>query len=289
MYTSLVRDEVKEIKSRVTRSSRWLVCILTLISAAGALQHVSADVGDWKRIGKAGEWKGTIALATMNDRLYTIDNSGALYVTDLAAGTWRQLGKAEFGKTRFLFAEGQSLYSIETDGSLYRVSPTNGAWSRVGQAGVWNNTIAGTMLNGRLYTVEQTGILYETIPATGVWKKLGNAEFAKSRFIFGEGSSLYTIEDGGLYRVNPTDGSWRLVGKAEDWTGTRAVAVLADQLYSANKSGALYKSSLETGQWVAVGKPAFGKTAFLFVVGYQLYSIESDGSLYAIETPRMVG
>lgn len=288
MCTSPVRDEVKQIRNRVIKSSLWWFCILMLIGAAGVRQ-VSADVGDWKRIGKAGEWKGTIALATMNVRLYTIDNSGALYATDLAAGTWRQLGKAEFGKTRFLFAGDQSLYSIETDGSLYRVSSTTGAWSRVGDAGVWNNTIAGTMLNGRLYTVERSGILYETNPATGVWKKVGKPEFAKSRYIFAEGSSLYTIEDGGLYRVNPNDGAWGLVGKAEDWTGTRAVAVLADQLYSTNKSGALYQSSLATGRWVAVGKPVFGNTTFLFVSGYQLYSIEADGSLYAIETPRMAG
>ncbi len=149
--------------------------------------------------------------------------------------------------------------------------------------GVWQNSVP------ILYTVERSGILYETNLATGVWKQIGKAEFGKTRYIVGEGESLYTIENGGLYRINPANGSWGLVGKADDWSGTRAVALLADQLYSANKSGALYQSSLATGRWVTVGKRQFGNTAYLFVVNYKLYSIEADGSLYAIETVPMAG
>src|SRR6266542_2722145 len=168
MYTSVCQHKTMKVARRVKRTSWSWFCILMLMVAAGALHQAKADVGDWKRIGKAGEWKNTIALATMNDR-------------------------------------------------------------------------------------------------------------------------LYTIESGGLYRINPANGSWGLVGKADDWSGTRAVALLADQLYSANKSGALYQSSLATGRWVTVGKRQFGNTAYLFVVNYKLYSIEADGSLYAIETVPMAG
>ncbi len=103
MYTSVCQHKTMKVARRVKRTSWSWFCILMLMVAAGALHQAKADVGDWKRIGKAGEWKNTIALATMNDRLYTIEKGGALYVTDLPAGTWRQVGKTEFGRTLFLF------------------------------------------------------------------------------------------------------------------------------------------------------------------------------------------
>lgn len=293
MYASLrcyKTNSTEEVTLRVKRSFLSCLCILVLMLAVGALQpEARADVGDRTRLGQAGEWKGTTLAATENNRLYTIDQSGALYVTNLSNGKWKQLGKAEFANTRFLFAVGQTLYTIETDGSLYRVSQADGSWSRVGQAGVWKDTIAGTTMNGRLYTVERSGILYESNPATGVWKQVGKAEFARTRYMFGAEGSLYTIENGGLYRVNPTNGSWGLVGKAEDWSGTLAIATMAGRLYSANKAGMLYESSLTDGGWSAVGKPVFGKTVHMFESGYKLYTIDADGSLYVIETPPLAG
>ena len=130
-------------------------------------------------MGQAGDWKDTVALVTLNNNLYSIERSGALYRTDLNSGRWVQLGKAEFANTEFMFTDGQNLYTIEADGSLYRVSPADGAWNHVGQAGDWKDTIAGATLNGRIYTVERSGALYETSPATGAWKQIGKAEFAK--------------------------------------------------------------------------------------------------------------
>lgn len=288
MYASLRRYQTnvaEAVRRRVTRSSWECFCILVLVLAVGALQQARADIGDRTRLGQAGGWKGTIAAVTVNNRLYTIENSGALYVTDLSSGNWKQLGKSEFANTRFLFGVGQYLYTIETNGSLYRVSQVDGTWGYLpNKAGEWKGTIAGSTLNGRIYTVESSGALYETNPATGVWKQIGKAEFANTRHIFSANGSLYTIEDGGLYRVNPTNGSWGVVGKAEDWSGTRAVAVMAGRLYSINKTGALYMSQLSSGQWSALGKPVFGNTVFMFESGNKLYTIDADGSLYRVET-----
>ncbi len=287
MYASLhcyKTSSTEKAISRVKRSFFNCFCLLMLLVSVGALQQARANVGDRTRLGQAGEWKDTIGAVVSNNRLYTIETSGALYVTDLSNGKWSQIGKAEFANTRFLFAVDPNLYTIERDGSLYRVNQMNGAWSRVGQAGEWGNTIAGTILKGRLYTVESSGILYETNPATGVWKQIGKPEFAKTRHLFGADGSLYTIEDDGLYRVNPTTGSWGLVGKAEDWRGTRAVAVMAGRLYTINRGGGLYASQLTSGTWVEMGKPVFGNTIHMFESGYKLYTIDDDGSLYVVET-----
>ena len=45
-----------------------------------------AQAGSWKAVGKAGDWAGTIAGAALNDKIYTVETSGALYVTDPAIG-----------------------------------------------------------------------------------------------------------------------------------------------------------------------------------------------------------
>ena len=62
------------------------LCLLILISAIGCLPHAKVS-------GSPGEWSNTIALATLNDHLYTIETSGALYQTDLVTGKWIQIGK----------------------------------------------------------------------------------------------------------------------------------------------------------------------------------------------------
>ncbi len=274
----------------VTRGFWSCICILVLVSAMGALQQARADVGDRIRLGQAGEWRDTIAGATLNNRLYTVEKSGTLYVTDLSTGRWSQVGKAEFGNTRMMFAVGPSLYTIETDGSLYQVSPSNGAWARVGKAGEWKETITGVGMSGRLYTVEASGGLYETNPATGVWKQIGKAEFGNTRRMIGANGALYTLEaDGSLYRVNPANGSWSQVGKAGDWKGTIAGAALNGRLYTVETGGTLYESQLEDGHWITVGKPVFGKTVYMFESGSNLYTLDADGSLYRVEMPPLAG
>src|SRR4051812_29864380 len=66
---------------------------------------------------------------------HAAETGGAPYETDPGTGACKQPGKAEFGGTTFMFADGKALYTIETDGGLDRVSPTDGTWERVGKAG----------------------------------------------------------------------------------------------------------------------------------------------------------
>jgi hypothetical protein len=43
-----------------------------------------------------------------------------------------RIGKADFGKTQFMFGAAGSLYSLEP-GDLYRTNPSNGTWAALGQ------------------------------------------------------------------------------------------------------------------------------------------------------------
>jgi hypothetical protein len=153
-------------------------------------------------VGKPGAWQKTIVGTVLGSQIYTVESSGALYETDPKTGVWKQIGKPEFGNTKFMFAVAGSLYTIETSGSLYQVSPQDGSWKGVGKPGAWQKTIAGTVLAPNIYTVESSGALYETDPKSGVWKQLGNPDFGNTVFMFPVSGMLYTIEkSGSLYEV----------------------------------------------------------------------------------------
>ena len=57
-------------------------------------------------------------------------------------------------------------------------------WTPAMNAGEWNNTIALTILGGRLYTIEKSGLLYRTDLTNGKWVQLGKADFANTQFLF---------------------------------------------------------------------------------------------------------
>ena len=182
------------------------------IETDGSLYRIDPANGAWARIGESGAWRNTIAGTFSGGRLYTVEASGALYATSPVNGSWVQIGKADFGNTLRLYGDGDTLYSIEKDGSLYAINASTAAWRRIGDAGAWRGTTAGTVLGGRLYTVESSGVLYSTDLANGAWRKVGKADFGKTRYILGAGTSLYTLENSGLYRVDPVSGAWVTVG-----------------------------------------------------------------------------
>ncbi len=157
----------------------------------------------WNRIGNAGEWANTIAAALNGNKLYTVESSGVLYVTDINTGVWTEIGKPDFSHTKFLFATNSYLYSIEEDGSLYVISPVDGSWKQLGEAGAWANTLGGSNVGDKLYTIESDGALYETSLSAGVWRQLGKPEFQNTHFLLPGLNKIYTIEaDGTLYEVN---------------------------------------------------------------------------------------
>lgn len=64
----------------------------------------------------------TAKLTTLNNKLCTIEKSGALYETDLVAALWKQIGKPEFGNTVLLLSGSAKLHTIESSGSFYEVN-----------------------------------------------------------------------------------------------------------------------------------------------------------------------
>lgn len=260
---------------------RKIVFACCLVLTASLILHSQA--GSWKAVGKTGDWAGTIAGAVLDGRIYTAESSGALYVTEPALGTWRQIGKNDFANTQFLFAATGRLFSIEKNGSLYAINPADGSWRGVGKAGSWARSIAGVALNNKIYTVESSGALYLTDPASGAWSQVGKNDFASTKFLFAAANKLFSIEkDGSLYAINPVDGSWKRLGQVGAWAGTICGIGAGDRILTVEASGALYETDAASGVWKQLGQPAFAATRFMFFCGEALYTIEKGGSLYQV-------
>ncbi len=244
---------------------------------------VSFGSGEWKQIGKSGDWGKTRGGAVIGTTLYTIESGGHLYATELPSGAWKKIGGADYANTKFMIAGTDALYTIETSGTLYKINPKDGTWGTLGKPGEWSKTIAATIHQSKLYTVESSGVFYVTDLATGGWKKLGKPEFANTVVIVSAGDSLFTVErSGSLYKINPATAAWKSIGKPGDWKDTIALTTLNGKLFTVETNGGLYVTDPNTGAWKPVGQPEFGNTAFLWGAGNMLYSVEASGTLYGI-------
>lgn len=241
------------------------------------------QAGSFQRVGESKAWAGTIAAVGLDGKLYTVEKSGALYVTDPANGVWKQLGKPDFAATTLMMATAGKLFTIERDGSLYAINPGSGSWQRLGAAGAWAGTIAGVALNNKLYTVERSGALYVTDCANGNWKQLGKPDFAATSFLLAAAGRLYSIEkDGSLYAIEPASGAWKRVGAAAAWAGTIAAGGTPGAILTVEGSGKLYSTDPASGAWKQLGKPDFAATRFMLPCVGSLFTLEQDGSLYRV-------
>lgn len=258
-------------------SGRVLSALLVLsVSCAAMAGELSVQT-----VGEPGAWVNTLVAAASAGNLYTVETSGGLYLTDPASGSWKMIGKPEFGNTLHLFTVDDLLVSIEKNGSLYLINPANGAWKQSGASGEWAGTIAGAMLNGTLYTVEKAGALYATDPKAGTWRKVGNPDFADTILLFAAGNRLVSIEkSGALYVIDPADGSWKALGEAGAWADTTAGAVVRGVLYTSDKGGGLFATDLSNGARAPAGRLGSGGAKFLFGVSGALCGIDGGGSLF---------
>ena len=167
------------------------------IEKDGTLYRTNPESGDWVLLGNIGEWAKTIAGVAVYGYLYTVKANGILYATNVNTGIWHQVGKAEFGNTKYLFDANGKLFSIEKDGSLYEISQSDGSRKKTGVSGAWVETIAGTTMNGKLYTIENDGSLFETDLSSGIRQQIGVSTWGNTRFMVAAKGKLYIIEASG--------------------------------------------------------------------------------------------
>ena len=251
-----------------------LVLGLVLFTVSGYGQNLSKV-----RIGNAAEWVGTIAIVIHQGSLFTVEQDGVLYRTDLSNGRWRAIGKPEFGGTDYLFSAANRLISLE-GGSLYFINPETGAWQMLGGPGEWANTETGNSFGTNIYTIESDGTLYETNATTGRYRAFPGNYKGTLGILAAEGL-LWTVEAGGnIWRVKTSDGSWELlpVSVPNSIAGTNNGRIL----YLIDEAGALHRLDGQAGTKQVLGSPIFGNTAWMGFLGQDLIILEKDGSLYRV-------
>jgi hypothetical protein len=250
------------------------LAVATLLALA--LPAVAQEV---RPLGRPGDWARTSAGAVLDGQLYTVEESGVLYATDIGSAAWRQIGGRDFVGTDLVFAAGGSLYTIERSGTLYSVNPRDGRWAQVGRPGDWRGTVAGAVLGDQLYTVERSGVLYVTDPRRGTWKQLGRPEFRDTRQVHASGGKLVLLDgQGNLAVVDPADGSRLSLGSPGGWRGATAGAIAGGRLYTVDAGGALSVTDLSSGERRPAGR-AFAGTRHLFAAGDALLAIDGSGNL----------
>lgn len=79
-------------------------------------------------------------------------------------------------------------------------------------------------------------------------------------------------------------GAWKQLGKTADYANTIDGVAFGGKLYTIEKDGTLYATSLKDGTYKTLGKKEFANTRLLWASENDLISLERDGSLYRIDT-----
>ena len=95
---------------------------LASLEKDGTLYLINPTDGAWRTGGKAGDWKGALAGAVCNGKLYTVTGAGDLSVADPVTGARKGLARAQYSGTAHLLAVGNQLYAITAAGDLNAVS-----------------------------------------------------------------------------------------------------------------------------------------------------------------------
>jgi sugar lactone lactonase YvrE len=183
---------------------KWLVSggdKLWAITPSGGLYSVDATNG--ATIRGPRDWRDTVAAGAFAGRLYTIEKSGRLYVTDLAKAQWKPIGEPDIDDARYLVADDSALFDVEKDGTMYRIEASSGKWRTIGKPGEFENTIAVALLGGVVYTIDKAGQLYETDAARHSTRAIGGQDFADTVVLVAGKQTLFCVEkDGSLYEIN---------------------------------------------------------------------------------------
>jgi hypothetical protein len=220
------------------------------------------------------------------DNLYTIDNNGALYKTDLNTGEHTRLGNVTYKHTRYLFGVNGQLYCMEDDGSMNRIDPVTGAWTVVSIIGAWKD-IDRVVVVGRNFYTTQNGVLYlHPTMNERLKKQVGGADFFEMGHYFRTDTSLYSLIGGTLYRINLYDGKWTRVGDKKGWKGTAEGDVIGNKLYTFEPNANLYETDLSTGTRKLLDDKQVANAELIFAVGGKLYVIYGPGQLAEIILPK---
>ena len=235
-----------------------------------------------RQIGKETVLFSDIYVEWNNQNLYTIENTGALYKTNLVTGSHTRLGNVTYKHTRYLFVVNAQLYCIEEDGSMNRIDINTGAWTVVSPIGTWNSINRVITVGNKFYTTENGVLYYHPTINYGVRKQIGDADFYDLGNFCRTDSTLHTLIGGTLYNINMNTGKWKIIGPKKGWKFAREAEVIGDKLYTVETPSSLFETDLTTGAKKQLDDTQFKSAELLFSDSGKLYGVFKGGVLYEI-------
>lgn len=172
------------------------------VEKGGTVYKISSDASR-EQMGKTGTYKDSIAAATADGKLFTIERDGRFYVTNLADMGYTSLKAADYASTNYMMATAGKVVSVEKDGSAFNVvTEGKGKWFSLGPNDLWKGSKAATFHGGKPYRVGPDGKLYVVSWPDGKNTAIGQPDFGHVVWMGSTDGSLITLEkDGSLYRV----------------------------------------------------------------------------------------
>jgi hypothetical protein len=167
----------------------------------GTLYVTHVGPGNWSQVGGKGDWAHTKLLTATDSFLWSIEENGSFYKTDLS-GHFIRLGReGEKRLAQYLEALDGRLYVLEL-GTLYTLTPGQDSWQRISDYADYAGAEAFTAAEGYLWHVEGDGNLYRTDPGDGRWTRVGEVgEYRGVTKLLAVDGVLYAIKDGTMYKT----------------------------------------------------------------------------------------
>ena len=202
--TKLDSGEHSSIGNVTFKNAKFIFGInnrIYVIETDGSMDQVDPVTGSWNVVASMGTWTLPVRTMTINNHLFTIENSSLIYYPMLNPRLGKQRGESDFADIGMLMRTDSTLHSLIADGSLYEINTETGAWKKILKNKVLRNSRTGTVFNNKLYTSENPGGLVETSLPDGARKEL-DPKIQRARMLFSDSGKLYIIDnDGTLYEI----------------------------------------------------------------------------------------
>jgi hypothetical protein len=244
--------------------------------------NANAQAVTLKQIGEKTVMFSTKYVEWFKQHIYTIENTGALYKTDLITGIQTRLGNVTYTDTRFLFVVSGQLYCMENDGSMNRIDINTGAWTVVSPIGTWKQIDRVLVVGKNFYTTQNGVLYYHPTMSDRVRKQIGDADFYELGNYSKTDTSLHTLIGGSLYNINMNTGKWTMIGPKRGWKSARFAGVIGNKFYTIESPSSLFETDLSTGVKKQLDDKQFTNAELIFFDSGKLYGIFKPGILYEI-------
>jgi hypothetical protein len=242
----------------------------------------NAQTVSLKQIGIETVLFSDVFVEWFNQNLYTIENTGALYKTNLVTGSHTRLGNVTYKHTRYLFVVNAQLYCMEDDGSMNRIDINTGAWTVVSPIGTWNSINRVLTVGNKFYTTENGVLYYHPTMSERVKKQVGEADFYDLGSYSTTDTSLCTLIGGTLYQINTQTWKWKKIGPNKAWRFAKDGDLMGNKYYTVETPSALVETDLSTGTRKILDDKQFLNAALVIADSDKLYVIFKGGIIYEI-------